>query len=117
MTKVVVRNPSHKGKIFYYEPATVTFNGKIVANPEWVGSDCITILIDDSFMPMRIIPKKHIVGKITKPSPEKRYRVTGSKGDIYRVTHNHGLWTCQCKGFEFHGDCRHIRIVKEKFMR
>lgn len=28
--------------------------------------------------------------------------------DIYTVRFNRGHWTCNCKGFQFRGNCKHI---------
>ena len=45
--------------------------------------------------------------------PEGRViEVTGSKGDVYRVTELRGEWSCTCSGFKFRGDCRHIKGVQ-----
>ena len=42
--------------------------------------------------------------------PEGRvFTVTGSKGDTYTVNEVRGLWSCTCSGFQFRGECRHIR--------
>ena len=45
--------------------------------------------------------------------PEGRViEVTGSKGDVYKVTELRGAWSCTCSGFKFRGDCRHIKGVQ-----
>jgi len=46
--------------------------------------------------------------------PEGRsWEVTGSKGDVYRVTEANGHFTCTCSGFKFRGDCRHTKEIQK----
>jgi hypothetical protein len=50
---------------------------------------------------------------ITAPEPEGRvWEVTGSRGDVYKVTELHGEYSCTCSGFRFRGDCKHVKGVK-----
>jgi hypothetical protein len=41
----------------------------------------------------------------------KEYRVPGSKGSIYTVTDDAGVWSCTCSGFKFRNRCRHIEEI------
>ena len=50
--------------------------------------------------------------KIQEPEPEGRvFTVTGSRGDVYKVSELNGSWSCTCSGFRFRGDCKHIKSV------
>ena len=42
----------------------------------------------------------------------RAWAVQGSKGQTYNVRERGGLWTCECKGYEFRRKCRHIEGVK-----
>ena len=50
--------------------------------------------------------------QLKESEPEGRViEVTGSKGDVYRVTELNGNYSCTCSGFKFRGDCRHVKSV------
>lgn len=120
MIEVVVRNrPVGKGAVFYNEPSTVTYSGRLLANPSHIANDCIT-MTGDGFIPYRVIPKKDIIslgGKRVeyKPVPQSTtvtWQVAGSKGKEYTVVKNDTVWSCTCAGFSFRRDCKHVQEKK-----
>jgi SWIM zinc finger len=116
MVELLVRTQSHRGKMFCYEPEMVRMIGKLVPNPYWIADDCITLHVNDKFMPMRIIKKSDVAFglnvQLPKRIPPTFWTVKGSRGDDYLVTKTEDSWTCSCRGFEFHNDCKHIRSKK-----
>ena len=47
--------------------------------------------------------------QLKEEEPEGRViEVTGSKGDVYKVTELRGDYSCSCSGFKFRSKCRHI---------
>ena len=99
-----------------------TYEGEIIPNPKWVHSDSICLSTGDEFFPMRIIKKSTIVSQdnnayISDYKEEEKprtFEVKGSKGDLYCVTVDTGVWTCDCKGFQFRRSCKHVGDAKEK---
>jgi uncharacterized Zn finger protein len=50
--------------------------------------------------------------QLKEPESEGRViEVTGSKGDVYKVTELNGDLSCTCSGFKFRGDCKHVKSV------
>jgi hypothetical protein len=50
--------------------------------------------------------------ELKEPEPEGRViEVTGSKGDVYKVTELNGNYSCTCSGFKFRGDCKHVKSM------
>ena len=44
--------------------------------------------------------------------PAKTIEVLGSKGQKYKVTKTGPTWKCECRGFQFRQDCKHIQNLK-----
>ena len=57
---------------------------------------------------------------VTNKAETKRikatFKVEGSKGNIYKVVNDNGVWTCSCPahGFGRGKDCKHIKQIKNK---
>jgi len=44
--------------------------------------------------------------------PAKTIEVLGSKGQKYNVTKTGPAWKCECRGFQYRQDCKHIQNLK-----
>jgi hypothetical protein len=42
----------------------------------------------------------------------KTIEVKGSKGQTYKVTKTGPSWNCECRGFAYRRDCKHIQNLK-----
>jgi hypothetical protein len=51
-----------------------------------------------------------------KVKVKKEYKVKGSKGNVYKVKNDDGIWSCSCPahGFGRGKDCKHIIELKNK---
>jgi len=49
----------------------------------------------------KIVTREEFEGRV--------WEVQGSKGDVYKVTEVNGNLSCTCSGFQFRGNCRHVK--------
>lgn len=42
------------------------------------------------------------------------YQVKGSKGNMYTVTQRGNVWNCECRGYQFRRDCKHIQNLRKE---
>ncbi len=57
----------------------------------------------------------HNVSKKAEPKRIKAtYKVDGSKGNVYKIVNDDGIWSCSCPahGFGRGKDCKHIKNIK-----
>ncbi len=52
------------------------------------------------------------IGKPPVSQDVKKIEVKGSKGQKYTVTKTGHSWKCECRGFQFRQDCKHIQNLK-----
>jgi len=66
------------------------------------------IRIDTRGRQFKVLPNQpdFEVEETTNPN---RWEVTGSKGNLYIVTLDEGVYNCTCSGFQFRGACRHVK--------
>jgi len=43
----------------------------------------------------------------------QEFPVEGSKGKMYNVKKSGDHYSCDCTGFQYHGSCKHIKLVKD----
>jgi hypothetical protein len=46
---------------------------------------------------------------------KNEWEVKGSKGKTYKVIQNGPTWTCECRGFQFRRDCKHVQNLRILF--
>lgn len=99
--------------------------GKVVKSERWMGPDEFCLETGDPVYPVSIVNLRYVVD-IRNPKGEQgekslvsqpdfqSFRIPGSKGDEYTVTKRGDSWGCECKGFQFRGDCKHVKQAKEQ---
>lgn len=90
--------------------------GKVIKNPNWLGGDYFCVETGNKYHPISMININRV--ESIKMVIGARYLVqdfpvVGSKGKKYNVKKANGSYSCNCTGFEFHGKCKHIQLVKE----
>ena len=90
--------------------------GKVVKNPNWLGAEYFCVETGNKNHPISMVHTKNVEAvKLTNgiKLQIQDFPVVGSKGKLYTVKKSNGSYSCNCTGFEFHGKCKHIQLVKE----
>lgn len=95
-----------------------TYTG-VVAKPDpRTPQGSFVLLSDDEWMPRRTIALRNVQKleyadgtNVTeaKLSSMKTWEVKGSKGNVYTITEIDGVRTCDCAGFTYRKDCKHVK--------
>jgi hypothetical protein len=90
------------------------YRGEVLKSYRWL-TDREFCLSGDDTWPIRVINLGHVVrlefesGSGTDvATTAQTWEVTGSGGNRYLVTRDGSGWSCDCKGFQFRRNCRHI---------
>jgi hypothetical protein len=79
----------------------------IAGNQPWVEVPADTTLNEVCWIPVYEPEKAPFSAR------EQRFEVEGSKGNKYTVKYSaNGFWNCECVGFSFRGQCKHIKKAK-----
>jgi hypothetical protein len=98
-------------------PSRQVYRGEVIKSHKWLTDRefCIT---GDAKWPVRVINLGHVVrlefqsGSGTAVDTKVRtWEVTGSRGDRYLVRRDSAGWSCDCKGFQFRRNCRHVAEI------
>lgn len=123
MTTIRVKNPKWPYRKVYASymsiPEFNTYTGMVIRNHKILRGSQIGLTTGDPKFDMRIIDIEDIVecNDIKKTVEKNEYRVwniTGSKGNKYTVTKDHGYYSCSCIGFGFRRHCKHVDTVKKE---
>jgi hypothetical protein len=77
--------------------------------------------------PVAIIPLKRVTAlkysdgvevesKEVELADEEEWDVAGSKGSSYTVTRKVDTWHCECMGWQFRQQCKHVNAKKEEVL-
>lgn len=114
-SKIRVRVSYWQGpKMVPPQPGFNEFEGEVLSSHKWL-NDRQFCLSGSKEWPVRVI-NMDMVQDIQMLNGSfknvdtgvKVFTVKGSKGNSYTVTRNGKGWTCQCPGFQFRRQCKHI---------
>ena len=98
-------------------PESRRYTGTVVKIHKWL-TDREFCMTGDEAWPIRVInlgmvrDMRILEGTGTDvDSSVQTWEVKGSRGDRYLVTRDAAGWTCDCKGFQFRKNCRHITEI------
>lgn len=116
---VKVRDTHPDKNVTFFGPEHFTITGEVVPNFKWLGQDYICVRRDNSTF-VSSIPIKNIVlvndyvpVKTKSINTAGYYKVKSLKSNsVYTVTREGGNFTCECKGFTYRHDCKHVQLIK-----
>ena len=104
--------PTQKEQPFTYTKSV----GKVIFNPKWLDADYVSVETGNPNHPVSMIKFGNIEsldiisgGKVSF----QEFPVEGSKGKMYNVKKSGDHYSCNCTGFQYHGGCKHINLVKD----
>ena len=93
------------------------YRGEVLKSYRWL-TDREFCLSGDDQWPIRVINLGNVVrmefesGSSSAVNTTARtWEVTGSGGNRYLVTRDSAGWSCDCKGFQFRRNCRHVAEI------
>jgi hypothetical protein len=102
------------------QPNFYFHEGKVLPSDRWLTDRQFNITGDKDW-PIRTINMINvedieiIQGSFkTIETKVKTYEVAGSKGNKYIVTRNEKGWSCNCSGFQFRRQCKHVTELSVK---
>ena len=95
------------------------YEGLVIPNERWdsPGSFCLTgdrYIRSRNILPQNVLELEVISGSIQKLDTDSRAWRVKSKSNTYVVTRVANKWNCDCVGFKYHRNCRHIKAVAAK---
>ena len=111
-----------------YANAISTITGRVIDSQEFDDPASFRIQTGDTKIPVAIVPLinvtnlEYVNGDLVqereevKPETESEsWSVKGSGTNMYTVTRTGSQWHCECKGFSFRAQCKHINEKKANF--
>jgi len=96
------------------------YRGEVLKSYRWLTDREFCMKGDDSW-PIRVINLGNVVrlefesgSGIQLNTQARVWEVTGSGGNRYLVSRDSTGWSCDCKGFQFRRNCRHITEVSSE---
>ena len=104
-----------------------TRTGVVVESTHFDDPASFRITTDIPHFPVAVVPLARVVelefsdGTEAQTSEselpdEESWAVAGSKGASYTVTRRGGIWHCECKGFMFRSQCKHVNEKKQEVL-
>lgn len=110
---------------YIYQPEIEEFFGTVYPLFKWqIGKPLMNLTTGDPRFPVRTIELEDLVsidgGNCTSSGitlhnyKTKTHQIEGSKGNVYTVTESNGRFSCDCVGFGFRNDCKHVKEASGK---
>lgn len=99
------------------QPTRTVYQGEVLRSHRWL-TDREFCLTGNDRWPVRVINLGKVVrlefrsgSGVEVDTKQRTWEVTGSGGNRYLVTRDTAGWQCDCKGFQFRRNCRHVAEI------
>jgi hypothetical protein len=98
-------------KIINIHPPTVIYSG----GKKWaVFSTAGWFQVDDSFTLQDAYSRWVRWAPNESKQAQSNFKIASKRsGEIYNVSFNGGNWRCECSGFLYRRNCRHVKLAKQ----
>lgn len=104
-----------------------TYTGTVIENTHFDDPASFRLSTDLPHFPVRVIPLTRVVElaysdgvevqNVESELPDaEEWTVAGSKGKSYTVTRKGSVWHCECMGWQFRQQCKHVNAKKEEVL-
>lgn len=118
--RVTTSNPSYfePNRYTFNQPKTLVYEGEPMPAPKWAATGSVALTTGNPNWPYRLIDPSVIISIDDQPAPAAKVVsgvrtvvVDGSKGQSYVVTIASSGKSCNCPGYSFRKNCRHLNLV------
>lgn len=102
--------------------------GEVIPSESWDDPKTFRITTGRPEFPASVVPLERVIElsysdgsetntiEVEEKEDKETWVMKGSKGSSYLVTRNGDKWSCECPGWNFRGQCKHVNEKKQEVL-